>query len=81
MSVVAFSSDTIVFEGAGGRTFTGPQFCFYEAVRVDKVWIRRGLFPFLWRGIGWSRREGSNLRPADDEPTGLGFQATDNKNN
>jgi len=24
MSVVAFSSDTIVFEGAGGGTFTGP---------------------------------------------------------
>ena len=27
----------------------------------------------------WSQREGSNLRPADYEPTGLAFQLTDNK--
>jgi len=35
--------------------------------------------PFLGRGIGWSRREGSNLRPADDEPTGPAFQLINNR--
>jgi hypothetical protein len=29
--------------------------------------------------MGWSQREGSNLRPADYEPTGLGFQIAVNK--
>jgi hypothetical protein len=29
--------------------------------------------------IRWSQREGSNLRPADDEPTGLTFQVIDKK--
>jgi hypothetical protein len=30
-------------------------------------------------GILWSQREGSNLRPADYEPTGIAFQVTDKK--
>jgi hypothetical protein len=29
----------------------------------------------------WSQREGSNLRPADYESTGIAFQIADNKNN
>ena len=32
-------------------------------------------------GIAWSQREGSNLRPADYEPTGLSFQLADIKGN
>ena len=35
------------------------------------------LFPYMG-GIEWSQREGSILRPADYEPTGLAFQLTDN---
>jgi hypothetical protein len=30
-------------------------------------------------GICWSQREGSNLRPADDEPNGLALYSIDNK--
>ncbi|OGD31066.1 MAG: hypothetical protein A2V45_16645 [Candidatus Aminicenantes bacterium RBG_19FT_COMBO_58_17] len=34
------------------------------------------LVPYMG-GIRWSQREGSNLRPADYEPTALAFQVTD----
>jgi hypothetical protein len=34
---------------------------------------------FSW-GIWESQREGSNLRPADDEATALAFQLADNNN-
>ena len=35
----------------------------------------------VFSGNHWSQREGSNLRPADCEPTGLAFQLTDKKGN